>query len=270
MNFFKKWQEKHFPRKQLTLSYFYLFISIAFVLWLINLIVMIVFVEAKSRGELGDMFGTVNALFSGLAFAALIYTLLMQKEELGLQRKVLEQQVAETKITSKELKSQTFEMSQQVSAMHAQAGAMRSQSMALAAMVDTVKNMLAVDNQPNFISGGSTRPGKGKLQLTIKNYGKSATGFEFAEKSGSETEQSGNITDMKASVDKNSRVGPESRIIIDLECEKKNDYFNVPFKIRLQYSDVVGNLYEQYLLGSTGLDKVTPPDRINYRPELFL
>lgn len=29
------------------------------------------------RGTIGDMFGAVNSLFSGLAFAALIYTILM-------------------------------------------------------------------------------------------------------------------------------------------------------------------------------------------------
>lgn len=38
------------------------------------------------QGTFGDMFGAVNALFSGLAFAGLIVTLLYQKEELKLQR----------------------------------------------------------------------------------------------------------------------------------------------------------------------------------------
>lgn len=38
----------------------------------------------------GDSYGSVNALFSALAFAFLIYTALMQKEELELQREELE------------------------------------------------------------------------------------------------------------------------------------------------------------------------------------
>ena len=34
------------------------------------------------RGTIGDMFGAVNALFSGLAFVGILYTLLLQHEEL--------------------------------------------------------------------------------------------------------------------------------------------------------------------------------------------
>jgi len=41
-------------------------------------------------GEFGDMFGLANALFSGLAFSALIITLLMQHKELSLQRRDLD------------------------------------------------------------------------------------------------------------------------------------------------------------------------------------
>ncbi|MBI9084695.1 MAG: hypothetical protein JEZ11_13955 [Desulfobacterales bacterium] len=38
------------------------------------------------RGTFGDMFGTINALFSGLAFAGVIYTILLQTQELKYQR----------------------------------------------------------------------------------------------------------------------------------------------------------------------------------------
>ncbi len=48
------------------------------------------FPEAReSFGQFGDAFGALNTLFSGLAFAALIVTLWMQREELELQRKEL-------------------------------------------------------------------------------------------------------------------------------------------------------------------------------------
>jgi hypothetical protein len=40
-------------------------------------------------GQFGDMFGAVNALFSGLALAGVIVAILLQKEELALQRKEL-------------------------------------------------------------------------------------------------------------------------------------------------------------------------------------
>jgi hypothetical protein len=38
------------------------------------------------RGQFGDLFGGVTALFTGLAFAGLIYTILLQSNELELQR----------------------------------------------------------------------------------------------------------------------------------------------------------------------------------------
>ncbi len=68
------------------------------------------------RGTFGDSFGAVNALFSGLAFAGLIYTIYLQKEELGLQREELkmtrgelEGQKEEFHIQNETLKVQRFE-----------------------------------------------------------------------------------------------------------------------------------------------------------------
>lgn len=42
------------------------------------------------RGTFGDMFGAVNALFSGLALAGVIYAILLQHRELGIQIEELE------------------------------------------------------------------------------------------------------------------------------------------------------------------------------------
>jgi hypothetical protein len=44
------------------------------------------FDEVESRGQFGDMFGAVNALFSGLAFAAIVITLHLQRIDLQVQR----------------------------------------------------------------------------------------------------------------------------------------------------------------------------------------
>ena len=63
----------------------------------------------EERGTLGDMFGTVNALFSGLAFAGIIFTILLQRKELGYQRKELRETRAEFVIQNKTLKNQRFE-----------------------------------------------------------------------------------------------------------------------------------------------------------------
>lgn len=58
------------------------------------------------RGTFGDMFGGINALFSGLAFSGVIYAIILQKKELTLQRK-------ELRMTRKELKGQKKEMALQ-------------------------------------------------------------------------------------------------------------------------------------------------------------
>lgn len=69
--------------------------------------------EPTNQGTFGDMFGAVNALFSGLAFAGLIVTLLYQKEELKLQREELAQ-------TREELKGQREEFEEQNKTMKRQ------------------------------------------------------------------------------------------------------------------------------------------------------
>lgn len=59
-------------------------------LWLLNSwLLSRTFQEQAARGQFGDMFGAANALFSGLAFACLIYTVHLQRKELALQRQEL-------------------------------------------------------------------------------------------------------------------------------------------------------------------------------------
>ena len=60
----------------------------------------------SDRGAFGDMFGVVNALFSGLAFAGILIALYMQKHELELQRKELSATREELKLQRMEMKGQ--------------------------------------------------------------------------------------------------------------------------------------------------------------------
>lgn len=60
----------------------------------------------EQQGQFGDKFGAVNALFSGLAFAGLIFTIILQKNELALQRK-------ELSLTHEELKGQKEQLEEQ-------------------------------------------------------------------------------------------------------------------------------------------------------------
>ncbi len=52
-------------------------------------LVWVFILPLEDRGTIGDMFGVVNALFSGLAFIGIIYTILLQSRELQLQRREL-------------------------------------------------------------------------------------------------------------------------------------------------------------------------------------
>lgn len=64
------------------------------------------YVCPERQGQFGDKFGAVNALFSGLAFAGLIFTIILQKKELALQREELTQ-------TREELKGQKEQLEEQ-------------------------------------------------------------------------------------------------------------------------------------------------------------
>jgi hypothetical protein len=44
------------------------------------------FDKMEHRGLFGDMFGTVNSLFSGLALAGVIFAIFLQRKDLALQR----------------------------------------------------------------------------------------------------------------------------------------------------------------------------------------
>lgn len=72
--------------------------------------------DPTTRGTFGDMFGGVNALFSGLAFSVLAFTLLLQRFELKLQReelaetrKVMEAQREQMELQAKTQQLQQFE-----------------------------------------------------------------------------------------------------------------------------------------------------------------
>lgn len=69
--------------------------------------------EATDRGTFGDKFGAVNALFSGLAFAGLIFTIILQRKELSLQREELQ-------LTRQEMSDQTYEFEKQNSTLQLQ------------------------------------------------------------------------------------------------------------------------------------------------------
>jgi hypothetical protein len=70
-------------------------------LWLLGLLLLLI--PKDYRGIFGDMFGAVNTLFSGLAFAGIVYSILIQNEELKAQGVALQKQSEALDITRKEL-----------------------------------------------------------------------------------------------------------------------------------------------------------------------
>ena len=68
----------------------YLLFALVICSWIIaGFTTYCVFDSWADRGTFGDMFGAVNSLFSGLAFAGIIYAIFLQRKELELQRKEL-------------------------------------------------------------------------------------------------------------------------------------------------------------------------------------
>ncbi|WP_430409821.1 hypothetical protein [Kordia sp.] len=56
--------------------------------------------KLQDRGVIGDMFGAINALFSGLALAFVIYTVYLQSKQLDLQNKEIKNALEETRKTN--------------------------------------------------------------------------------------------------------------------------------------------------------------------------
>ena len=72
------------------LPFIILLLSVVFIQVVMAIIIYRSFCSWTDRGTFGDMFGAINTLFSGLAFAGVVYAILLQRRELSLQRKELE------------------------------------------------------------------------------------------------------------------------------------------------------------------------------------
>ena len=69
------------------------------------------FFETDMKTQFGDRFEAVNALFAGLAFAGVIFAIILQWRELGLQRQELKDTRAEITGQKETLQKQNFESS---------------------------------------------------------------------------------------------------------------------------------------------------------------
>ena len=62
--------------------------------------------QQVEQGQIGDLFGGINALFSGLALAGVVTAVVLQSRELQLQREAMNKQNEELELTRNEIKLQ--------------------------------------------------------------------------------------------------------------------------------------------------------------------
>jgi len=87
----------------------------AVVLWLATpMVVTQLYVPPTNAGEFGDLYGSINSLFSGLAFAGIFYTILQQQRQLSLQRDELSMQREELRLQREEMAASRGELKRQV------------------------------------------------------------------------------------------------------------------------------------------------------------
>ncbi|MGW8444263.1 hypothetical protein ACWGXJ_25465 [Paenibacillus sp. S33] len=96
------------------------------------------------RGTFGDMFGSVNVLFSGLAFAAVVYTIQLQRQDLELQREVQKIQIQDLKMQAEATKKSAEQLETQQQLLNFQV------------TQDTVLNLISIKDQ--LVNDFSWRP----------------------------------------------------------------------------------------------------------------
>lgn len=113
------------------------------------------------RGQFGDTFGALNTIFSGFAFAGVIYAILLQRKELSLQRRELE-------LTRQELIVQSQALSEQAKILKEDYDRENKKDDVDAAPKFSVKrNSFLGDNEVEINNtGGAVR------DVIIKGYGK--------------------------------------------------------------------------------------------------
>ena len=146
--------------KKMTLGRLVLLVVVA---WVVLPVVLWQFgASVGERGQFGDMFGMVNALFSGLAFAGLFWALFLQQKQIQLQRIQLTLQRRELKLQREEMKASRAELANQVAAQRELA---RVTAMQIAAAAGQM-NIEALKLECEFVASNSDH--RGTLVQQIK------------------------------------------------------------------------------------------------------
>ena len=135
-------------------------ILLVITVWFLSAIVIFFGLDSwTERGTFGVLFGAVNALFSGLAFAGLIYTIILQKQDLELQRNEIALNRTELKKTAKAQQNSEKALIEQVEQMK-----VASKLNALKTLIDYYNIQIANTNNSDDI----ITLGKEKRKATIQ------------------------------------------------------------------------------------------------------
>lgn len=113
----------------------------------------------EKRGQFGDMFGFLGALFSGLAFAGLIVTIRQQREDLKNQRDEIELQREDLKTQTEALKLQKEEIQQTNEELKLQREEMKAQNKTIllqrfeTTLFNMLKNQMGIRNAIKYSDG---------------------------------------------------------------------------------------------------------------------
>jgi len=78
------------PRPVNIMTFWYMAISLLTIQFISGYLMLKYMPAPDAHGTFGDMFGSVNTAFSGLALAGIIYTIILQQRSLSLQQRELE------------------------------------------------------------------------------------------------------------------------------------------------------------------------------------
>lgn len=129
--------------------------------WVMQLVIS----NPSERGQFGDQFGAINALFSGLAFLGLILTIAFQTHGLRLQSRDLRLQTEALRLQIKEFSEQKEEMKRS-----AEAQEMANKLKALELWSSTRKMLIdiAIKNAENEPTGGQRRSELKKVEERVR------------------------------------------------------------------------------------------------------
>jgi hypothetical protein len=152
------------------------------ILWFLNWILLLKFGgNDAEKGQFGDMFGSVNALFSGLAFAFLIYTIWLQREELKLQREELKLQRKAVELQVDELKRQADELVKTV-VLQTETLNLQKQHIEISErQIEKERIRIEEQNEPKFMKIGITaHEHTRQVILRLRNVGADAYSVRFS------------------------------------------------------------------------------------------